>query len=119
LLDEFARLIKPADGGAQARDRSGSRKVFRQTAKRLLKNHSLPDLLQAVQNYAESEAESEPRFRKGFQSFFGPKLELYRDFLPGTYTDPADPAAREISDAEYAEILRMEDEIAEEEAGNA
>ena len=85
-MQRFSEAIKP-----RALDKSGSRKVFLQTAKRLLQSNSLPDLLAAVDNYAASERGTEQKFRKGFQTFFGQKLELYRDYLPGVYEAPPDP----------------------------
>lgn len=113
LLDAFAAKVKPGGAGAQARDRSGSRKQFKQTAARLLKTHPLEDLIRACENYAAAEVETEPRFRKGFQSFFGPKLELFADYLPGNCEIDAPGEGPELSEAQIAEIIALENEIAQ------
>ena len=112
LLSAYADQVKP-----RSIDRSGSRKTFAATARKLLKSHPLADLLKAIDHYASLEVDQPKKFRKGFQSFFGPKQELYRDFLPGNYAPPTDPIQQELEatvEANLATIDAIEDEIAEE-----
>lgn len=78
----YAASVKP-----KSLDKSGSRKVFLSTATRLLTaGFSEADLSRAIRNYAAAAAKTERgsddvKFRYGFQTFFGPKNEHWRDHL--------------------------------------
>jgi hypothetical protein len=86
LVDLYAELVKP-----KRDDASGSRKVFLGTAKRLLgEGKPSPDMERAIRNYAASRArleqlEKDPevarRYRWGFQTFFGPKFQHWKDYI--------------------------------------
>lgn len=86
LVNLYAELVKP-----KRDDASGSRKVFLGTAKRLLaEGKSSSDMVRAVQNYAasrvrlenqEKDPEAARKYRIGFQTFFGPKNEHWRDYV--------------------------------------
>lgn len=90
LVALYASLVKP-----KKLDKSGSRKVFLATATHLIASgNSEDDLTRAVRNYAAAAAQGERgpddvKFRYGFQTFFGPKNEHWRDHLDaGQDTEP-------------------------------
>ena len=82
LIAQYADQVKP-----KRLDKSGSRKRFIETAIRLLAAGNSPaDLSRAIRNYAATVAQTERnpddvKFRLGFQSFFGPQNEHWRDYL--------------------------------------
>ncbi len=86
----YAATVKP-----KSLDKSGSRKLFLSTATRLLAaGHSEDYLSRAIRNYAASAKQTERRpddikFRYGFQTFFGPKFEHWRDYIAEVFEEPA------------------------------
>lgn len=121
IVTAYAELVKP-----RTMDSSGSRKVFLNTAAGLLaKGTSESDLMLAMRNYAasrvqlerqEKDPESARKYRFGFQTFFGPKFEHWRDYLTVTpdserFVDPDDDNW-EISEADAAIQLQFERDLA-------
>ncbi len=96
LVALYAELVKPKD-----QDDSGSRKTFTATAKRLLsEGRPFSDLERSIRSYAASRKQREKRpeeaqYRWGFQTFFGPKNEHWRDFLAIEATEASRPVRSE------------------------
>lgn len=93
VLDRYRATIKGGRGNAP--DGSGSRKVFLATISKRLERHTVEDLIQSIDNFATTERVRDPSCRKGCQTFFGDKFELFRDFLPGTF-EPPPPSAEDV-----------------------
>lgn len=86
VVDLYAKQVKP-----KTVDNSGSRKTFLATATRILADGVKEEDLEAsIRNYLSARLITERKsrtpadeiqFRFGFQSFFGPKFEHWRDYV--------------------------------------
>lgn len=82
IADHYAKAAKP-----KALDKSGSRKVFLETLRRILTKGTLEEcLIASIDNYADSvqateKSEDDVKYRHGLQTFFGPKNEHWKDYV--------------------------------------
>lgn len=110
IVAYYAATVKP-----KKMDNSGSKTKFAETAKSILQRGTLEECLtRAIDNYATSRAEAEEsedevKFRFGFQTFFGPKEQHWKDFVK---TDESETVTKS------AEILNAEIEECERKVAN-
>ena len=113
LVEYFHETVK-----SKLLDRSGSMKIWKTTAKRVLQGHTFEELETAVSNYAKASADVEAKYRKGFQSFFGKQAETYKDFLVlDAEFSLSQPDDYSLTETQIAEIIALEDKIALEAKG--
>lgn len=106
VVESYSVNIKP-----RRIDNSGSKKRFLETTDNLLRS-GIPesDLEAAIQNYRRVLLETEkpgtdPCYRKGFQSFFGPREEVWKDYLAQAGHEPPGQANLEYLDHFSSMIL--------------
>jgi len=78
ILKAYSSKVK-----SKGLDNSGSTKKFKETITNLMNSGvSKERLLRCVDNYSKHCRRTQPdeKFRKGFQTFFGPKNQLWRDY---------------------------------------
>ena len=81
ILDLFETKVK-----SRSIDKSGSLKVKRKTLGTVMESGVTKEtLLEAVGNYATACHADDPKFRKGAQSFFGPKFQAWRDYVGSSW----------------------------------
>lgn len=110
LVGLYAELVKP-----KRDDASGSRKVFLGTAKRLLaEGEPSSDMERAIHNYVASrtrveqqdkDPEAARKYRWGFQTFFGPKNEHWRDYAMEMPEEPADEYVDDYNDPKLVAMI--------------
>lgn len=82
IADHYGKTAKP-----KALDKSGSRKVFLETLRKILAKGTLEKcLIASIDNYSASvrlteKSENDVVYRYGLQTFFGPKNEYWKDFI--------------------------------------
>jgi len=90
-IDEILTLFETKVKGRKD-DKAGSLKTRKKAIETLLKSGTPKEkLLMAVDNYAEDMHGTEPKFRKGAQTFFGPKFAAWRDYAKEDWRGPAGP----------------------------